>query len=395
MEKSDIGRKYGSIVGFMLTVAIGLAFYFLLPLIPTVNIEFFEYSNITKNINDSIVKQVLWFFMNFTEPNFIAGTISSVFLIIGGTVAWRLANRGSRKSGFSICYGNSNMWPWVLATQVSSLLITMYVFRYMKLFDKGIGWVPTFIVVVSTPAAIILTYGPSIANFLTAITLPAVFSTPIAYWMSNTFVAMLEIPGGVSNLLSMGITGFIVMAVCNALPWMEKESVKPIPSNNLTEDVYSTTWFIRRVFAEFTEPHFYGNEIASMFLMTGAIIDWIINRQHGLSGLMGEYFPAIILSQFLSAGVGIFLYAHKHESEGWYPTFVPVVSAAPFCVLAFQPTLSVAIFSAVLGGIIGAPIAFSLRETLPKGIHIFVVGVFAMAISTGVIWAVMSIIPWF
>lgn len=163
MDTKNIKRKHGSIVGFIITILIGFAFY-LLPLIPSMNIQLFEYSNIINNINNDIVKQALWFFINFTEPVFAAGAISSILMIIGGAVAWRLARKGSKNSGFSICYGDSNMWPWVLGVQVLSLLITMYGFQYMQLFNEGLSWVPTFIVVVSAPAAIMLTYGPSIPH---------------------------------------------------------------------------------------------------------------------------------------------------------------------------------------------------------------------------------------
>ncbi|MDR2006357.1 MAG: hypothetical protein LBP78_03840, partial [Acidaminococcales bacterium] len=150
-----------------------------------------------------------------------------------------------------------------------------------------------------------------------------------------------------------------------------------------------------RAFAEFSEPHFYGNEIVGVCILGGAVIDWIINKEHGLSGLAGEYLPAILLSQFIAAGVGIFLYARKFDNGGWYGTYVPVVSAAPWCVLAFGAGLLKVIFISVLSGILGAPIASSLGENLPEGIHIFIANVMAMAITTAIVWAVMDMIPWF
>lgn len=329
MEKSKADYKFGSFTGLAITIGIGLGFYFLLPLIPTLNIEAFAYSNIVDGINNSFVKQVLWFFINFTEPDFIAGATSSIFLIIGGIIAWRLALKGSKKAGFPICYGLSTMWPWIISSQALALLITMYVFKYMSLFDQGYGWVPTFIVIASTPAAILLMYGPSIPNFLTASILPPIISTPIAVWIGDTLMVALELPVGISNLLSMSIAAFTIMAACNALPWMEKRPIEPIPSNGVVEDVYSTKWFIRRVLSHYSEPQYCGNEIVSIFMLVGALIDWIINNQHALGG-----------------------------------------------------------------GILGAPIATSLGEFLPEGMHPVVTNVIAMALSTIVVWAAMLYIPW-
>lgn len=139
----------------------------------------------------------------------------------------------------------------------------------------------------------------------------------------------LELPVGISNLLSMSIAAFTIMAACNALPWMEKRPIEPIPSNGVVEDVYSTKWFIRRVLSHYSEPQHCGNEIVSIFMLVGALIDWIINNQHALGG-----------------------------------------------------------------GILGAPIATSLGEFLPEGMHPVVTNVIAMALSTIVVWAAMLYIPW-
>ncbi|MDR2005617.1 MAG: hypothetical protein LBP78_00005, partial [Acidaminococcales bacterium] len=213
-------RKYGSPVGFLITVAIGFAFYIVLPLIPSMHMPSFAYKNIIDGIGSDAAKQFLWFMINWTEADFTAGAISSIMVIVGGVIAWQLAVKGSVKRGFSICYGSSHTWPWVLAAQAGALLLNMYLFGYLFLLGHdGVSWVATFIVLVSTPSALMLTYGPSVPTLLTAIILPASMSAPISYWLSKTLLPMLQIPGGVCNVLSMALAGFAVMAVCRVLPW--------------------------------------------------------------------------------------------------------------------------------------------------------------------------------
>lgn len=396
-ERFNRGERYkfGSIGGLIISVLIGLAGYFLLPLVPSLNIDFYAYSNLIDGINNSFIKQVLWFFINFSEPVFIAGAVSGFLFLTGGFIAWRLAIKGSKRSGIPISGGNSNIWPWVATSQILSLLTTMYVFNYMGLFDiEGVTWVPTFIVIVSTPGAILLTYGPTIPNLLTAAILPAAFSTPIAYWITNTVLPLFKLPGGLGNILSMTIVAFSVMAVCEVLPWIEKKSVKPIPSNGVVEDVYSTKWFLRRILADFTEPHFFGNEIAGLGLLIGGLIDYIINSQHGLGGGVALWWPVIILTQFISGGVGIFLYAQRYENGGFTSTFIPIAATAPFVLLSFEPSFGIAVFVGIAAGIICAPLEATLGKLLPN-ITPVVSNTLAMVISTSVIWATVATIPVF
>ena len=382
-------RRYGSPLGLLAVAAIGFAFYWLLPLVPSAEAAGYGYEGVVEGIGQSLPRQVLWFLINFTEPDFTAGALASLLMLAGGLVAWRLSVKGSRWQGTPICYGNTGAWPWVLLAQALSLFMTLYLFGHLSLFgEEGTHWAPTFIVVVSTPAAIVLAYGHSLPTLLTAALLPAAVATPLAVWLGDTLVRALQLPGGVANLLSMGLSGFAVMAVCLALPWMAHTEAPPAPAQK--EDVHTAAWFVRRVLADFTEPHFYGNEIASAFMLAGAVADWAISKHHGASGLAGDYLPAILLSQFLSGGVGVFLYAHKFENGGWYGTFVPMVSAAPFCVLEFGTSLPVVLFAAVLSGVIGAPLAAVLAAGLPRGIHPFVANVLAMALCTAVVWAALS-----
>src|SRR5699024_10254715 len=127
----------------------------------------------------------------------------------------------------------------------------------------------------------------------------------------------------------MAITGILITAICKVLPWMEKteftQNVQKVTVNN---DINSPTWFVRRVFADFSEAQFYGNEIAGAFLIIGVLLDLFLSQDQAVYG-SHKLVGAVLLSQFVGSSTGVFLYADKFKNCGWYPTFVPVVSVGP------------------------------------------------------------------
>lgn len=374
-------RKLGSAAGLLVTVAIGFACFIIFPLLSG-SVSKFSYNSIVDGISSDVMKQVYWFFMNFTEPNFFAGIFSGIMVIIGGFVAWMLSIKNSKFAGFDVCYGSSTMWPWVLASQLISLILAVFVFQYINWFDvSGTTWIPTFIAVVGAPPSIMLMYGPSITALLTSSVLGGLVCAPTAYWLANKVIPVLGVPGVVSNVAAMAISGVVICYVVKMLPFVKKVPIvdhrKSAPRE---ENVYSCVWSVRRALAEFTEPHFYGNEVASIFLLAGLFIDCLLNKDMAAygSGAIG----AILLSQFVGAGVGIFLYAGKFENNGWYATYVPVVSVGPACVLMFGSTIGVAVLAGALGGILGAPVAEFFAGKLPDGVHGTNANVTSMALCT-------------
>lgn len=384
----------GSVVGLVVSVVIGFVFYFGLNALSG-TAQALDYNNLIDGILDSVPKQVAWFFMNFTEAQFYASLLAGVFLIIGGFVAWILAIKGSKLKGFDICYGSSTLFPWVLASQVISLALAIFVFRYISGFaDPETTWIATFITVVGAPPAVMLLYGPSISALLTSSIIGGLICAPTAIWISAYITGPWNLPGVVANVSTMAITGIVVCMVCKILPWVEKKPIKPhkqVDTGNV--DVYGIAFFIRRVLADFSEAQFYGNEVASVFLLAGVAINTIICGSHGAYG--SGAVPAIILSQFVGAAIGVFLYAGKFDNNGWYATYVPVVSVGPACVLFFGATIPVAVFAGVLGGILGGPVAEFFSGKLPEGVHGTVANVTSMAICTTITAVVMSALPWF
>lgn len=390
-KDTKILDKTGSLMGMIICIIIGFLFYFGLTAAGGSSMGM-DYSELVDGIENSFGKQVIWLFMNFTEAQFYASAFAGIGVILGGFVAYVLAIKGSKYKGFDVCYGSSTMFPWVLASQVLSVGLAIFVFQYIDIMGTdGITWAATFISIVGAPPAVMLLYGPSIVTLLTASVLGGLICAPTAFWIGDV-IATWNIPGVVANVTTMAITGIVVCIICKALPFIKKVDVKPhVAANSGNSDVHSTSWFIRRVLAEFSEAQFYGNEVAGIFVLVGVSIGTIICQTHG--GYGSGAVPAIILSQFVGAAIGVFLYADKFDNGGWYATYVPVVSVGPACVLMFGATIPVALFAGILGGIIGAPTAEAMGHYLPDGVHGTVANVTAMAVCTILTAVVMTYLP--
>ena len=389
MEKQKY-EKYGSPVGLALTIGIGFALYFILTALHG-NLDQGAYTQMVQSMNLP-QNHILWFLINWTEPEFFAGPVSTIFLMARAVAAWQLSIRKSRYAGIEICYGSARIWPWVFASQLLSLLLTEYLFGYLHLFDLGLTWIPTFIVIVSVPPSMVLMYGPGISTLLTASVLGALLCTPTAYWLS-TATAAFRIPGAANNVLCMAITGVIAGCVCRVLPWMEKRDIPATGNvNDPGIDYKSPLWILRRTIADFTEPQFYGSDIAGVFVIVGVIIDWLLHPSLISGG--ANALPAILLTQFISGGLGVFLYTGRYQERGWYGTYVPVVCTAPACILLHGTTMPIILVAGIVGGIIGAPIAHWIEDRRPEFIHGTVPNVLAMTISTVIVSAVISCISW-
>lgn len=392
-------RPVGSYLGLILTLAIGFLLYYVLTFLESGH-SFLSYADVVSRAGDNPLYKLIWMTMNFTEADFYAGFFAGLGLIIGGIVAWRLDVKKSKWAGFDICYG-TNLWPWVFASQVLSMLIALYLLNYTHFFLGGkYTWLPTFITIVGGPPALMLIYGPNWRALITGSILGAFIAFPVAFWFMTKIIPVLAVPVVVGNVFTMAILGIFMCQVFKVLPWMKKVPFRPVekvkydltPEEKVAE-MSTPTWFVRRVLADLTEAQFYGNEIAALGLLVGVIIDQALNAHHPAygSGLL----PAIILSQFVASAIGVFLYFHKWVERGWYPTFVPVVSVGPACVLAFGGSIWVAVFAGVLGGILGAPYAEYLYRYLPEDFHPTIANVTSMAVSTIIVYVIMQALPWF
>lgn len=398
-ENTGVSRPTGTYVGLLISVAIGFVLYYGLQAVQSFN-GGLSYNDVVAKAGTDFFYKILWFLMNFTEATFYAGVFAGLFVILGGFIAWRLDVSRSKYRGFDICYG-SNMWPWVFASQVLSMFFVLFVFNYTGLFAAGKdAWLPTFITVVGAPPALMLIYGPNWRVLLLGSFLGGLISFPIAYWLSTKIIPVLAVPGVVANVTTMAITGIFLAALFKVLPWTKKMSMPkykkttPQAAPNNAKLMATPTWFVRRVFADFSEAQFYGNEIAGAFVVMGVVIDFIINAAHPVYG-NGNLLPGLLLSQFIAASFGVLFHYEKFVETGWYGTYIPVVSVGPACVLMYGGSIGVAVFSGIMGALIAPPFAEYVASKLPEDFHPTIANVTSMAASTIVVATIIQVLPWF
>lgn len=109
------------------------------------------------------------------------------------------------------------------------------------------------------------------------------------------------------------------------------------------------------------------------------------------SGLL----PSVITGQAMASAFGIVVFHDRWRQHGWYPTFVPVVSVVPAVVLTFGGGAAPIFAGAVLGALLGPPLAQFGIERLPGHWHPFVANTFAMAVATAVAITVLLPVPGF
>lgn len=394
------------IMGLFVVVIGTFLLYWVMSLRQVGDTTWLPYSEWISLVPKSIIGRILWFLGDMTEAQFHKNVIGAVGLIIGAVIAHKLYKRGS-PCGFPICYG-TGLWPSVFCASTLGLFISVFIFDFAGILDATeIGWVPTFVPFVSVPGAIVFLYGPGIKSILTGSILGALFGFPIAWFIIEKLLFPLGLPNAVGNVISMCIAGIICFEICDRLPWMKRfkseaetieidEGIEEIASSvekNVEKEDGKTLWFIRRVIADFSEPLFYGNEIASAGLILGGIIGWLINPMHPVYG--SGLFPEVLASQFLASATGVFIYYKQWRELGYYPTFVPIASVSPAVVLMFGGSLQSIIVGSILGGVMCPPVAHMICRNVPKHWHPYVGNVFSMALCTLIAVWILMYMPYF
>lgn len=339
-----------------------------------------------------------WVVGDTNEAQFYKSALAGVGMTLGALLAWSLLRGRSRLAGFPVVYG-SGLIGWILAASWISLLLANLGWQWT--ISAETPWQPTFVTFVSVPAAVILIYGGSWAKVATAAVLGAALTTPVSIAVVNYVCVPLGLPSVVGNVTGMWVGGLVAFAVCRLLPWMtrpepapdtpDESTAEPSSESSDQAQVQTPSWVVRRVLADFTEPQFYGNEWASLGLIAGVALEFLLNPASPVygSGLL----PAVLVSQFGAATLGVLVFRKQWAVKGWYPTFIPIVSVAPAIVLALGGTPIAIVLGAVLGGLIAPPMGAWLAQVLPEDFHPFIAYVFTMMVTCAVLVPLVGVIP--
>ncbi|UXN58747.1 hypothetical protein [Phyllobacterium zundukense] len=327
-----------------------------------------------------------WFLSAWTEPVFYTSAFAGVGLLIGAMLAYCLATVQSRWRGIGLACG-SGLWPWTVASSALGLVLSNLVWGW-TLRETGV-WQPTFVPVVSIAPTVVLVYGAGWRPALAGAVLSAVIVAPLSIAATHFLCRPLGLPPVAGVTGGMAVGAFLSFAVCRLLPFHPAQ-----PNADGAQEVEAPgrgfLWALRRILADFSEAQFFGNEWASIGLILGALLASFIAP--GVPAYGSAQLLMMIAGQGVAAMVGMALWHRKWAQNGFYPTFVPIVSVVPAATLAFNGSAIPIMGSAVLGALIGPPLAAAISARLPEGYHPFIGNVASMAISTAAIIPVLGLL---
>ena len=331
-----------------------------------------------------------WVLGDISEVAFYKHELASLGLLLGGALGYWTSRYAQRWKGFSICYG-TGLWPWLVTSSLLGLLLSNALWGWTLTVNT---WQPTFAAFVSLPAAMVLLFGGGWKVALSGAILGALLVTPSCLLIVNYVCLPLGLPVVIGNVLGMALGSVIAFGLCRALPALVSSSDAQKPptapaSPDKTPD-YGAIWIARRVLADFSEAPFYGNEWASLGMLSGVVLAFTLNPlspAYG-SGLLLH----MVAAQALTSLVGVIVWREEWRKRGWYPTYVPLVSVVPAAVLTYGGGPGVMIVSAVLGALIAPPLACAIARRVPGYMHPYIGNVLSMAISTLLIMPVIGVL---
>lgn len=321
-----------------------------------------------------------WVLGDISEVAFYKHEFASIGLLAGAYLAYWANRTGKRWQGFAISYG-SGLWPWLITSSLLGLLLSNLLWGWTV---TATTWQPTFAAFVSLPAAMVLMFGGGWKVAVNGAIMGAVFVTPMCLLIVNYLCNPLGLPAVIGNVSGMAVASVFAFLLCRYVPSLMKSEApaKPSapPSLPTKAPDYGVIWSLRRVLADFSEAPFFGNELASLGLIAGALLAYTLSPMSPVygSGLL----PQLIGAQALTSALGVLIWRRQWMSHGWYPTYVPLVSVVPAAILTYGGSWQVIVMSALLGALIAPPLACAIAKRLPADMHAYIGNVLSMAIST-------------
>lgn len=322
-----------------------------------------------------------WLLGDISEVAFYKHEFASVGLLAGAYLGYWANRTGRSWQGFAICYG-TGLWPWLVTSSLLGLLLSNLLWGWTV---STSDWQPTFVAFVSLPAAMVLMFGGGWKVTINGAIMGAVLVTPMCLLIVNYVCNPLALPAVIGNVLGMASASVVAFLICRYYPSLVKSGQSEIPaavSAAPTTKVpdYGVIWTLRRVLADFSEAPFFGNELASLGLLLGALLAYSLNPlspAYG-SGLLLH----IIAAQGLTSAIGVLVWRRQWMLHGWYPTYIPLVSVVPATLLAYGGSWQIIVSSALLGALLAPPLACAIAKRLPGDMHAYIANVLSMAIST-------------
>lgn len=326
---------------------------------------------------DQPLSRLRWIVGDISEVAFYKHELPALGLLLGACLAHWAYLRGYRWQGFAICYG-SGSWPWVFISSLLGLLLSHALWGWTLASGT---WQPTFVAFVSLPAAMVLLFGAGWQVTITGALLGALLVTPASLLMVNYLCYPLQLPVVVGNVSGMALASLAAFMLCKRFPSWVRPSHKPVALEPIAaQPDFGVVWTVRRVLADFSEAPFFGNELASLGLLLGVLLAYMLAPAAPAYGSL--LVIPMVTGQALASLVGVVLWRRRWQARGWYPTYIPIVSIVPAAVLTHGGSWQVLVASAVLGALVAPPLAVAITQRLPDYMHGYIGNVLSMALST-------------
>lgn len=318
-----------------------------------------------------------WFLGDMSEATFYKHELASLGLLWGGWFAHQACRRASGWQGFAICHGNGG-WGWVVGSSVVSLLLSNALWGWTLQWGN---WQPTYVAFVSVPALLVMAHGGGWRVLCSGAVLGALLVTPISLLLFNFMCRPLNWPSVTGNMLGVAIACALASRLCTHYShWLGSRQCAFAKRPVKVHTGHGPVWILRRVLADFSEVMFFGNEWASLGLLGGVLLAYLLSPVSPAYG--SDLVPELIAGQALASLLGILIWRRHWISLGWYPTYLPIVSIVPVALMTYGGQLSVILWSALLGATILPPLAIAITLRLPDDLHVHIGCALAMALGT-------------
>jgi MFS transporter, ENTS family, enterobactin (siderophore) exporter len=327
-----------------------------------------------------------------SEPNFYGSALAGIGLLAGGVMAHWLQTKQRSWRGFAQACG-SGLWVPMLASALLGVAISNLAWGWTL---AGGSWQPLFVPFVSVSPTVVLMFGADVRTVLTGGVLGGLVTPPLSVLGADVISPWLGVPPVVGVTGGMAVGAIIAFTVCRHLPWLPTPlhlRRRPDAQEAPAVEKHGPTWLLRRSLADFSEAQFFGSEWASVGLILGVILAYLLDP--ALPAYGSGQLPQILAAQALTAIIAVVLWRGQWARRPFYPTFIPVVSVAPACVLAYGGTAASIVAGAVLGAVASPPLAAAISSRLPTDFHPFIGNVAAMAIATTLIVPPLQLLPGF
>ncbi|MBC3423712.1 hypothetical protein ACK3BK_06765 [Pseudomonas sp. L7] len=344
-----------------------------------------DYAHVAATL-DQPLSRLRWIIGDISEVAFYKHELPALGLLLGASLAHWAQVRGYRWQGFAICYG-SGLWPWLLLSSMLGLLLSHGLWGWT--LSSG-TWQPTFVAFVSLPAAMVLFFGGGWRVAINGALLGAVLVTPASLMMVNYLCYPLGLPVVIGNVCGMALGSVVAFLLCKRYPVLVRDGLAAAPSTaGACNPDHGVAWTLRRVLADFSEAPFFGNELASLGLLLGVLLAYILAP--GAPAYGSQLVLHMVAGQALASLVGVLLWRRQWMMRGWYPTYIPIVSVVPATVLTWGGSWQVVVASAVFGAVFAPPLAVAITQRLPRYMHGYIGNVLSMAICT---LAIVPLVGW-